>query len=1011
MTKLIGAQTLEDALYALGGLIAENEEKGEKSFIFCEDKVTLLAERAVLDAVGATFLTEVTTFARFLSSDRRVLSKQGSVMAISQIIAKSEKELHCFHKNAAQTVYETIAQLSASCVGEELLLKGAEETDGTLRGKLVDLALICERYGEFLREHDFVDESGYLSLLPSQIERAGLQDTHIFFFAFPSFTKQSRAGVETALQCGKDVTGIFLAGKEELYTNEGAHSFRKLCEEQGGVEIFRTESTLTGDALHLRQGLFSPERYLLPKRETECVRRFVADDEGKELETVAALIKKKVASGMRYREIAVLVPDQEVFPVMEKVFTAYRIPFYADKKRPFSAHPFCAFVFSVLDGAADGVLPEEADAILSSVYFGQAEEYRNYLLRFGGYRGAYRKEIKSGEAVKGYDTAKLSACRERLRTVMSFFSGKGTGIAYCQGIRSVYEFLSGNETTERLSERFTGAEKQFLEIDPLWNVLEEIQMVAGGQSFSAREFSAMLKSGLDSLEISMIPQYCDAVFVGDATDSRFQRVRVVFATGLTDALPRIAQDTAVISDREIERLGQLQVEIEPAIAQVNARARESIALNLCAFTDELYLSYPLQKGGQECNRSEIFTAAEKLFSMPPMPDLFPFDCAEPAVAVRKLLSLKREFESGGEDVRDRFGALYTALCQTGEKEQIDRLLKGNEKKNVPLQELYFHRSLSPTFFEKYFACPYKGFAENGLRLKEREEGSVRPVDAGNFIHAVLQETAGHFAEIGTEEQCRQIAESIAQETIKKPNMAHLADTNDGKYTGDRLVKESVEVTAAAYRQLIGSAFTIRKAEADVSLDELHIRGRADRVDESDEYVRIIDYKTGSFDVSSAAYYTGQKLQLQLYLKAASEGGVPAGAFYFPAADNFVKPDENKYRMEGFYSGEDAVLLRMDRQLQEGASSAFFEGKRNGSYTEKGMKQEDFEAFLDYGVLVAQRAEGEMKGGNIAPSPYQHVCEYCKLQSLCGFVGTPRKEETIKNSEIVEIVKRERGDRE
>lgn len=98
MTKLIGAQTLEDALCALGGLIAENEEKGEKSFIFCEDKVTLLAERAVLDAVGATFLTEVTTFARFLSSDRHVLSKQGSVMAISQIIARANRNCIVFIK-------------------------------------------------------------------------------------------------------------------------------------------------------------------------------------------------------------------------------------------------------------------------------------------------------------------------------------------------------------------------------------------------------------------------------------------------------------------------------------------------------------------------------------------------------------------------------------------------------------------------------------------------------------------------------------------------------------------------------------------------------------------------------------------------------------------------------------------------------------------------------------------------------------------------------------------------
>lgn len=1009
MAKMICALNLDDALFALGELIAQNEARGEKNLIFCEDRLTLLAERAVLDAVGATFSTEVTTFARFLSTEKRVLSKQGSVMAVSAMITRFDGQLRFFRKGAAETVYETIAQLSASRVGTDLLLRGADETDGTLKGKLSDLAFLLEKYEEFLRENGLVDENGYLSLLPGKIASAGLQDTHIFFFAFPSFTKQGREGLEAALASGKDVTGVFLAGGDALYTNEGARIFRKVCEERGGAEILRVTDTQEGDALHLRRGLFSPERYLSEKRKTACVRRFTADDEGRELETVAALIKRQIAAGLRYREIAVLVPECD--ELVEKIFSAYRIPYFADRKRPFSEHPFCSLLLSVLDGAADGVLPEEADAVLSSVYFGDADEYRNYLLRYGAYRGAYKREIKSGEAVKRYDTAKLSACREKLRCVMSLIPPKGKGRVYAEGIRALYDYLQGDEVTERLKESFTGAEKQFLEIAPLAGVLSEIELVAGEQTFTAREFSSMLKSGLQSLEISMIPQSVDAVFVGDATESRFKRVKVLFATGLTDELPRVTQDTAVISDGEIERLKELEVEIEPAIAQVNARARESLALNLCSFENELYLSYPLRKNGEEAERGEIFTAAEKLFSMPPMPDLFPFDCCEEGPALWRLLALKDEFERGTGVGRAQFDALYETLSQEGGKERIDRLLSGGGKERVKLNRLYFENSLSPTFLERYFECPYAGFAQQGLKLREREEGSVRPLDAGNFIHNVLERTAERFSELETEEHCRSAAREIAIGLLKTPAFSHLADTAEGSYTGEMLVAESEAVTAAAYRQLVGSAFRIRKTEGGISLDELQVKGRADRVDEADGYVRVIDYKTGSYDDSPSAYYTGRRLQLQLYLKGASAGKIPAGAFYFPATDGFTKPDDgNKYRMDGFFSGEDEVLTRMDKNLREGETSEFFAAIRNGKYTDKGMQQEDFEAFLDYGVLVSRRAEEEMRGGNIAPSPYKGACEYCKLKSLCGFVGSPRKEESVKCAEIANIVKRERGDK-
>ncbi len=1006
MTKIIGAPTLDDALAALRAQTEANEARGEKTLIFCEDRLTLLAERAVLAHLGGTLLTEVTTFARYLSGPR-VLSKQGSVMEIAALIRAHEKELVFFRERAAQAVYETIAQLSASRVDAMMLRASAEETEGTLKGKLLDLALLLECYTARLKELKLLDESGYLSLLPEKLSSGGLLGVNVIFFGFQSFTRQALEGVRAAIGHAAQVTGIFLAGRTGFYTNTAARAFRRVAEECAPARSSMVKSSLEGDALALSEGLFSPERFSEPPRPVQTIRRFSAEDEAREFEKVAALIKKHVAEGARFRDIAVLIADEESLLPLEKAFSAYRIPFFADRKRAFSEHPFCAFALSVLLAVSDGVLPDEADAIAANVYFGRGDNYRNYLLRYGGYRGAVRREIKEGDAVKGYFREELVACRERMLSSLALFPRKGKGRAYTEGVRALYALVGGERVTEELKGYFTGAEAEFLDPAPLEGVLAEIEALAGERTFTAREFYDTFKSGLEALAIAMIPQSADAVFVGDATESRFERVPILFATGLTDALPRTAQDTAVITDGEMGRLAALKVEIEPAIAEVNARARETLALNLCSFTEALYLSAPLRRGNEDAERGEVLQYAEALFEMPPMPEFFPYDCCEELPAALKLLSLKEGYERGRENDTEEFSALYALLNGEGE---ADGLLGGGGKPSVPAAgELYFSGAVSPTLLEGYFECPYRGFAARALKLREREERPVLDTETGTFVHTVLEQCAVHFNELSGEEECRALARGIGSSLISS-RFAALSDTAAGVYTGQRLVEEAAEVTVVAFTQLRGSAFRVEKTEAPVGIPELLLSGKTDRIDSSDGFVRVIDYKTGTIDDTLGAYYTGRKLQLELYLRAAAEGRTPAGAFYFPAAESFTKEGEVKYRMSGFYCADDEVVSRMDRSLAAGEKSEFFDGKL-GSCSEKGMKLQDFKDFLDYGVLVSARAENEMRRGNIAPSPYTGACTYCKFKSLCGFVGEPRKERGIGSAEIAEIVRREKGEKE
>ena len=122
MIKLIKAYTLSECLDAMSEQAQAYEGLGQENIIFCEDRLTLVAERALLRRLGGTFLTEITTFSRFVRSDKTRLSRQGSVMAVGDIMLRllAEGKLCCF-KTAqsiaanATCIYEQLAQFSASC--------------------------------------------------------------------------------------------------------------------------------------------------------------------------------------------------------------------------------------------------------------------------------------------------------------------------------------------------------------------------------------------------------------------------------------------------------------------------------------------------------------------------------------------------------------------------------------------------------------------------------------------------------------------------------------------------------------------------------------------------------------------------------------------------------------------------------------------------------------------------------------------------------------------------------
>ncbi|MBQ7924401.1 MAG: exodeoxyribonuclease V subunit gamma [Clostridia bacterium] len=1034
MFTVIKAFTLSECMEEMSKYVSAFEKTGDTNLVFCEDRLTLIAERAILRESGGTFQTSVTTFARFLRSDERAISKQGSVMVVGDVMTRLQREskLQCFTTsfsvgNNAKCIYETLAQFSASEITPEVLREAVGLLpDDALKKKTADLALIYDGYLAFLRERRLFDESRYLSLLPSRIAKDdGLKNVNVFFLGYTAFTPQAREIVRAVCKCAKNVIGVFCCDKEDLYANRAAESFTSVCNEFGKTRTLDLGTPLMGEAEILRKGLFNPDKNTGEKKRTDNIRIFEAADKIAEAEYVAVQIRRATSqdNNLHYRDFAVLVPDIHSYTLsLHRAFSEYGIPYFTDEKRSLKSHPLACFLLDCLRVVKERFSPVSVQSLTQNVFFGESDEYRNYLLKFANYRGGAKREIKTGDAVTDlFDIEALQSGRERLLRATKHVKQRARGREYCNAIRVILEEFDAKNRLAELTKNFTDVAQKayFAQIErALDAVLLEAEQLTGDAEMTVSEFAAVLQDGLDATEISLIPIKADAVFVGDIAQSRIEKVELLFALGMTEEVPYTAGDTAIVSDKEIERLAEVKTLLEPTVAEVNKRTRESVGLNLCTFLRELHLTYPLSADGSEPTVSEVFRYIDERFCgmdgkaivrrKKHREEDFAYQCAAVAPAIRQLLLEKKAYEEKHGKSTEKYSSLYTALDKLSVTEKDDYLAERQAIASVTRGEELFFRDgkISPTALEGYFSCPFRNFVERGLKLQNREETAVLAMDTGNFVHALLELTAKVAADIATEEEMCAYAMREGAKLLQSPLYAMQADTASGTVFSEKLLKEGADVAVAAFRQIKNSDYIVEETEMNIATPDFH--GKVDRVDGTEKFVRVIDYKTGSIDDKAVSYYTGRKLQMQLYMSAIKGERIPAGVFYFPASVDYTETDEKRFQMKGFLNGETEALLCGDKTLKEEGQSEFFPASlHNNARSKRVMDEQTFRDFLDYSVLVARQGCKELKDGFIAPTPYAATCDYCKYGGLCGFnreKGATRVETGIDPKTIAEIAK-------
>jgi len=496
---------------------------------------------------------------------------------------------------------------------------------------------------------------------------------------------------------------------------------------------------------------------------------------------------------------------------------------------------------------------------------------------------------------------------------------------YVKALYSLLEELAVNKKLEYWAKK--AAEAGRLEEaqvhGQVWNkfidLVDQLVEVLGEKELSLQRFVNIFESGLENIEMGLIPPGLDQVLIGSVDRSRNPALKAIFLLGVNDGvLPARHIEQRLLTEEERDFLGKLDVALAPAGNQLLFSEQFLSYYALTRASEYFWISYPLSDDeGRALSPSLLIASLTEWLTKTGQTDsLLELRSAEggawaenfpshPAPALDELAQVLQQVRKG-EQANPQWLNLYNWYQKQAEWQEplqniIQALFEKNRDDNLTREEsrlLYGvssrgtgrgYLTTSVSRLEKYRVCPFAHFVNYGLRLKEREEFKVKSPDLGQFFHAALEQVYRRLTEDGLalrELDSRNIKILVAQvveELIPQLQNEVLLSTARYRYLAKKL--QMIVARAVLTLQEHDRRGTFRPLGVEVSFGPhgllpglqltlgdgtvVELQGRIDRVDGAPaaqgSYLRIMDYKSGAPELTLGEVYYGLKLQLIAYL--------------------------------------------------------------------------------------------------------------------------------------------------
>ncbi len=1009
-------------------------------------------ERSLCAAGGAQIsrYAEVLSFSRLADRAlavcggiaRPTADQGGRIMALGAAVEQVRTKLQFFARSARKADFlvqllSMVDELKTCRMGSNQLYAAAQKLEGALAVKTEELALLLEAY-ETVCSHGAQEPRDRLELLCAHIAQRGFgEDFHLYVDGFFGFTAIELEILGAFLAQGIPVTvclccdDLFHGAQVFADVRRAAANLMHLAETCGTeirqVELPASDHPLSGVALSAFTGQKEEDASGL------CL--YPCQTSSEEASAICGEILSHVRSGGRYRDIAVACADPEgLTPILEAEFIHCGIPAFFAGKTPALRTPILSAVLCAVRAASGRM--EQADVLAwlksdcAPLEQEECDLLENYVLLWDLNGERWQQEWVLhprgfGYALEDDDRqmlAMLNALRETcispliaLRTAMQKDDTVG------QYVQAVYDFLCRTQFSERLERRLSRLEadgslqlyqvtRQLYEL--LLHALEQLYAVQYSIQTSPEEFVRLLEILLSQYQVGAIPGTLDAVIVGTPEQLQHRASRQLYLCGCIDgSFPPVSSGGSLLNEAERSRLRQAGVVLAPDENQQMDRAMVSAYATLCAPSEKLWLS----AAGEQ--HAYLFDTLCKLY-----PEARQTTFSSPDDATVQTLGLY--LAKGGEVISPPEEALaYRDWLQAAVCYDFGSLAEKD------VQGLYGSTlSLSASRIDRYAACRFSFFLQDGLKARERKAASFDAPIYGTFVHYVLEQTLREVKRLGgmkkiSDAQLQGIADVHMKDYLLKwvdpvllasPRFSYLLHRNFAEVSqvvqvlGDELRQS--EFIPTDFELTFAPGQTLPPVEIHTPQHNARISGAVDRVDlfEAGGYTffRVIDYKTGkkSFDYTELLERRG--LQMLIYLFALQKNGTqyygkalhPAGVLYVPARDSLLYfsqcPPEGtdtqaerleNHRRKGLLLNDSLLLQAMEPCGEDNPKLLPYKIKKDGPDGDL-MDLEQLSMLKRYVNHELEALTDEIYTGLVTPNPYfrgaNSSCSYCPYESVC-----------------------------
>ena len=950
--------------------------------------------------------------------------------------------------------------------------------------KISDIALIFDEYEKFLE--DRADSTRLLTYLEEAIyiknDKLNFADYNFFFLNFDSLTNQGYSILKALATTSRNIcVGTLQPDFQKnsyIFENDIFEKLKKLSiMEKIELNLIFAPCTLKEHTLLIHKNLYSLN--IESETESDFVEIFEAPDMAEEIFEVARKINYFVKfKNIKFKQIAVACSDLDSYsPQIESIFGEFGFSYYLDTsinltetltvkylltilnliERNFPKDLFETFFIDEFTQISNQSKNDFLDKI--EKYNLQSNELFEFVEKHYNDNTLCEKEKNSCDSVKS--PAEVSDFNyifkefEKFKYLVKLNSHCKNGKDYIKLVSSILEKFEIINKNNQLIEKFKTLslfkdEKLYIQVPEKINkVLSSLEKFISEQDLSFKEFVSIFESALTETKLSTIPISVNSIFVGDATNSFFEEVDFLFVLGANQGLmPRSMNDSAIIGDDLIGILSS-KIEINPTVKMINRRNRFKIFNLLLQPQQKVFISYILAgKNQDKLLPSRFVFDLQKIFSgndllvkkasdyalnlstlqidTEQFCHLFAYFCANKRNAMHQLLKFKFQYKLYR-------GLNKKAIDSLNEFLQSDVLLKNFDFINdSKIDNSLIYNLISPKInvsqIEKYYSCPFKQFASNVLKLKEKDSFELMSFDTGNILHKIAEEflnpknkyieTLKKYNSISNtknsqelQEKIKKIAEKIFNK-LRRYDKFYKLNLKINKNAIEILKNESLRLCEFLYYTQTVSKFKPTYLELrfggaetdlispmkDMEINEkkLKLSGIIDRVDIFDNMFIVIDYKSGAESKGSySEVFYGEKIQIFIYLRVLEKllNKKACGAFYFPIKNEYKREKSKDYMLKGKAIDDIRFLSAMDTSVGvDNLASKIFPCKLNKKSLTTGEKEYSktytvsdkvLNSMMDYSISLFEKGISEILQGNIYPSPRQQEdCRNCKFASLC-----------------------------